>query len=156
MCECCRFQSKNSKLQDQINQIQHCNKLDEKVETKVLRIDWQKQNICLSAFSETGIYLTPTQKTPLKVTASIHDPLGIVQPIDVLFKILFKKISLLKCNRDVILERTLVSERKKLFYLLKGVAFSHSSIFQSLMIFIFKIMNCMHFRTQKLHQFSNL
>ena len=40
MYECCRFQSKNSKLQDQINQIQHCNKLDEKVETKVLRIDW--------------------------------------------------------------------------------------------------------------------
>ena len=66
MYECCRFQSKNSKLQDQINQIQHCNKLDEKVETKVLRIDWQKQNdnfnIYLSAFSETGIYLTPTEK----------------------------------------------------------------------------------------------
>ena len=40
-------------------------------------------------------------------------------------------MSLLKCNRDVILERTLVSERKKLFYLSKGVALIDDFYFQN-------------------------
>ena len=75
------------------------------------------------------------------VIPSIYDPIGILSPIVVLFKILFKKISLLKCDQDVILEPNLVSGQKKFILFIKKAWHSQfpDIIFRSSIIFIFKI-----------------
>ena len=67
-------------------------------------IDWHKQNdsfiIGLNKIYETGIELPTTKRNVLKIIASIYDPIDIASPAVVLFKIIFKKISLLKCEWD--------------------------------------------------------
>ena len=68
-------------------------------------------------FLKPVLTLHQLKKTLLKVTLNIYDPIGILLPIAVLLKILFKKISLSKYGRDVVLEPNLVSEPIKSYFI---------------------------------------
>ena len=68
-------------------------------------------------FLKPVLTLHQLKKTLLKVTLNIYDPIGILSPIAVLLKILFKKISLSKYDRDVVLEPNLVSEPIKSYFI---------------------------------------
>ena len=56
--------------------------------------------IDLNKIYEAGIELPTTKRNALKIIASVYDPIGVILPVVVLFKILLQKISLLKCKWD--------------------------------------------------------
>ena len=56
-----------------------------------------------------------TKRNILSLITSIYDPLGIISPIVVLFKIYFKKLTTLKNNWDTDLNLEMSSEWSKLF-----------------------------------------
>ena len=97
-----KFHTNDGNLQTTINKIEEFQPLEDNL--KVLGIDWHKQNdsfiIDLNKIYEAGIELPTTKRNVLKIIASIYDPIGIISPVVVLFKILFQKISLLKCEWD--------------------------------------------------------
>ena len=72
----------------------------------------------------------PTRKrNVLKIIASIYDPISIISPVVVLFKIFFQKISLLKCDCDSDLNPGLASEWEKLLNSLKEMTFTVSKFY---------------------------
>ena len=97
-----KFHTNDPNLQTPINKIEKFHPLEDNL--KVLGIDWHKQNdsfiIDLNKIYEASIELPTTKRNVLKIIASIYDPIGIISPVVVLFKILFQKISLLKCEWD--------------------------------------------------------
>ena len=56
--------------------------------------------IDLNKIYEAGIKLPTTKRNVLKIIACIYDPIGVILPVAVSFKILLQKISLLKCKWD--------------------------------------------------------
>ena len=68
-------------------------------------------------FLKPVLTLHQLKETLLKVTLNIYDPIGILSPVAVLLKILFKIISLSKCDRDIVLEPNLVSEPIKSYFI---------------------------------------
>ena len=68
--------------------------------------------------------MATTKRNRLKIIASIYDPIGIISPVVVLFKILFQKISLLKCECASDLNPGLASGWKKLLNSLKEMTFT--------------------------------
>ena len=121
-----KFHTNDPNLQTTINKIKKFQPLEENL--KVLGIDWHKQNdsfiIDLNKIYEAGIELPTTKRNVLKIIASIYDPIGIISPVVVLFKILFQKISLLKCDWDSNLNPGLASKWKKLLNSLKEMTFT--------------------------------
>ena len=113
-------------LQTTVNKIEKFQPLEDNL--KVLEIDWHKQDdsfvIDLSKSYEAGIELPTTKRNVLKIIASIYDLIGIISPVVVLFKILFEKISLLKCDWDSDLNPGLKFEWKKLLNSLKEMTFT--------------------------------
>ena len=111
-------------LQTIINKIEKFQPLEDNL--KVLGIDWHKQNagfiIDLSKIYEAGMELPTAKRNVLKIIARIYDP--IISPVVVLFKILFQKISLLKCEWNSDLNPGLASGWKKLLNLLKEMTFT--------------------------------
>ena len=109
-----KFHTNDPNLQTTINKIEKFQPLEENL--KVLGIDWHKQNdsfiIDLNKIYEADIELPTTKRNVLKIIASIYDPIGIISPVVVLFKILFQKISLLKCEWDSDLNPELAPESK--------------------------------------------
>ena len=97
-----KFHTNDPNLQTTINKTEKFQLLEDNL--KVLGIDWQKKNY------EAGIELPTTKRNVLKIIASIYDPIGIILPVVVLFKILYQKISLLKCEWDSDLNPRLASE----------------------------------------------
>ena len=89
-----KFHTNDSNLLTTINKIEKLQPLEDNL--KVLGIDWHKQNdsfiIDLNKIYEAGIELPTTKRNVLKIIASIYDPIGIVSPVVVLFKILFQKV----------------------------------------------------------------
>ena len=118
-----KFHTNDPNLQTTINKIEKFQPLEENLE--VLGIDWHKQNdsfiIDLNKIYEADIELPTTKRNVLKIIASIYDPIGIVLPV-VLFKILFRKILLLKCEWDSDLNPESAFEWKRLLNSLKKVA----------------------------------
>ena len=121
-----KFHTKDPNLQTTINEIEKFQPLEDNL--KVLGIDWHKQNdsfiIDSNKIYEAGIELPTTKRNILKIIASIDDPIGIILPVVVLFKIFFKKISLLKCEWDSDLNPGLASKWKKLLNSLKEMTFT--------------------------------
>ena len=80
-----------------------------------------------------------TRRNVLKIIASIYDPIGIISPVVVLFKILFQKISLLKGEWGSDLNPELASQWKKLLNLLREMTFTvprfYFSYFNSATVF---------------------
>ena len=68
--------------------------------------------------------MATTKRNRLKIIASIYDPIGIISPVVVLFKILFQKISLIKCEWESDLNPGLASKWKKLLNSLKEMTFT--------------------------------
>ena len=100
---------------------------------KVLGIDWHKKNdrsiIHLNKIYEAGSELPTRKRNVFKIIASIYDPISIISPVVVLFKIFFQKISLLKCDCDSDLNPGLASEWEKLLNLLKEMTFTVSKFY---------------------------
>ena len=121
-------------LQTTVNKIEKFQPLEDNL--KVLEIDWHKQDdsfvIDLSKSYEAGIELPTTKRNVLKIIASIYDLIGIISPVVVLFKILFEKISLLKCEWDSDLNTGLKSEWKKVIKFIKRNDIYSSKILFSL------------------------
>ena len=121
-------------LQTTVNKIEKFQPLEDNL--KVLEIDWHKQDdsfvIDLSKSYEAGIELPTTKRNVLKIIASIYDLIGIISPVVVLFKILFEKISLLKCEWDSDLNTGLKSEWKKVIKFIKRNYIYSSKILFSL------------------------
>ena len=121
-----KFHTNDPNLQTTINKIKKFQPLEDNL--KVLVINWHKQNdsfiIDLNKIYEADIELPTTKRNVLKIIASIYDPIGIISPVVVLFKILFQKISLLKCEWDSDLNPELASEWKKLLNSLKEITFT--------------------------------
>ena len=108
-----------------INKIEKFQPLEDNL--KVLGIDWDKQNdsfvIDLNKIYEAGIKRPMTKRNVLKIIASIYDP--IISPVVVvLFKILFQKILLLKCEWDSDLNLGLAPKWEKLLNSLKEMTFT--------------------------------
>ena len=89
-----KFHSNDANLQTTINKIEEFQSLEDNV--KVLGIDWHKQSDSfindLNKIYEVGIELPTIKRNVLKFMVSIYDPIGIVSPVVVFFKILFQKI----------------------------------------------------------------
>ena len=121
-------------LQTTVNKFEKFQPLEDNL--KVLGIDWHKQDdsfvVDLSKSYEAGIELPTTQRNVLKIIASIYDLIGIISPVVVLFKILFEKISLLKCEWDSDLNTGLKSEWKKVIKFIKRNYIYSSKILFSL------------------------
>ena len=121
-------------LQTTVNKIEKFQPLEDNL--KVLEIDWHKQDdsfvIDLSKSYEAGIELPTTKRNVLKIIASIYDLIGIISPVVVLFKILFEKISLLKCDWDSDLNPGLKFEWKKVIKFIKRNDIYSSKILFSL------------------------
>ena len=88
------FHTNDPNLRTTINKIEKFQPLEDNL--KVWGIGWHKQNnsfiIDLNKIYEVGIELPTTKRNVLKIIASIYDPIGIVSPVVVLFKILFQKV----------------------------------------------------------------
>ena len=121
-----KFHTNDPNLQTTINKIEKFQPLEDNL--KVLGIDWHKQNdsfiIDLNKIYEAGIELPTTERNVLKIIASINDPIGIISPVVILFKILFQKILLFKCEWDSDLNPGLASKWKKLLNSLKEMTFT--------------------------------
>ena len=121
-------------LQTTVNKIEKFQPLEDNL--KVLEIDWHKQDdsfvIDLSKSYEAGIELPTTKRNVLKIIASIYDLIGIISPVVVLFKILFEKILLLKCEWDSDLNPGLKFEWKKVIKFIKRNDIYSSKILFSL------------------------
>ena len=119
-----KFHTTDPNLQTAINKIEKFQSLEDNL--KVLGIDWHKQNdsfiIDLNKIYEVVNELTRAKRSALKIKASIYDPIGIISPVVVLFKILFQEISLLKCEWDSGLSPGLKSKWEKLLNSLKEIA----------------------------------
>ena len=72
-------------------------------------------NIDLHKIFTNGFHSPVTKRNVLRLVASIYDPLGINQPIVILFKIYFQKLTTLKNNWDTDLNLEMSSEWLKLF-----------------------------------------
>ena len=120
------FHTNDPNLQTIINKIEKFQPLEDNL--KVLGIDWHKQNasfiIDLNKIYEAGMELPTAKRNVLKIIARIYDPIGIISPVVVLFKILFQKISLLKCECASDLNPGLASGWKKLLNSLKEMTFT--------------------------------
>ena len=116
-----KFHTNDPNLQATISKIEKCQPLEDNL--KVLGIDWHKQNdsfiINLKKICEAGIELPTTKRNVVQIIASIYDPIGIISPVIVFFKILFQIVLLLKCEWDSDLNPGLASEWKKLLNSLK-------------------------------------
>ena len=136
-----KFHTNDPNLQTKINKIEKFQPLEDSL--KVLRIDWHKRNdsfiIDLNKIYEAGIELPTTKRNVLKIISSIYDPIGIISPVVVLLKILFQKISLLKCEWDSDLNPGLASEWKRLLNSLEEMKFTvprfHFCYFNSKTVF---------------------
>ena len=136
-----KFHTNDPNLQTKINKIDKFQPLEDSL--KVLRIDWHKRNdsfiIDLNKIYEAGIELPTTKRNVLKIISSIYDPIGIISPVVVLLKILFQKISLLKCEWDSDLNPGLASEWKRLLNSLEEMKFTvprfHFCYFNSKTVF---------------------
>ena len=121
-----KFHTNDPNVQTAINKTEKFQPLKDNL--KVLGIDWHKLNdsfiIDLNKIHEAGIELPTTKRNVLKVIASIYDPISSISPVVVLFKILFQKISLLKCEWDSDLNPGLASEWKKILNSLKEITFT--------------------------------
>ena len=121
-----KFHGNDSNLQTAINKTEKLQPLKDNL--KVSGIDWHKQNdsfiIDLNKIYEAGIELPTTERNVLKIIASINDPIGIISPVVILFKILFQKILLFKCEWDSDLNPGLASKWKKLLNSLKEMTFT--------------------------------
>ena len=82
--------------------------------TKILGILWDEQNNLLKFEFEKilklGGTLEPTKRNVLKVLAMFFDPLGVLQPIIVNFKIIFQNICKLKLQWDETLTPELLKD----------------------------------------------
>ena len=85
----------------------------------MLGIEWDKFKdtfiIDLHKIFTNGFNSPVTKRNILSLIASIYDPLGIISPIVVLFKIYFQKLTTLKNNWDADLNLEMSSEWLKLF-----------------------------------------
>ena len=85
----------------------------------MLGIEWHKFKdtfiIDLQKIFTNGFNSPVTERNILRLVASINDPLGIILPILVLFKIYFQKLTTLKNNWDTDLNLEMSSEWLKLF-----------------------------------------
>ena len=128
-----KFHTNDVNLQTTINKIEKFQPLEDNL--KVLGIDLHKQNdsfvLHLSKIYEAGIELPTTKRNVLKIIANIYDPIGIISPVVVLFKILFQIISLLECEWDSDLNPGLSSEWKKLLSFIK-----RNDIYSSKILFL--------------------
>ena len=121
-----KFHTNDPDLQTTINKLENFQSLEANL--KVSGIGWHKLNdsfiIYLNKIYEAGIELPTTKRNILKIIASIYDPIGIISPVVVLFKILFQNILLLKCEWDSDLNLRLSSQWKKLFNSIKEITFT--------------------------------
>ena len=121
-----KFHTNDPNVQTAIKKTEKFQPLEDNL--KVLGIDWHKLNdsfiIDLNKIHEAGIELPTTKRNVLKIIASIYDQIGSISPVVVLFKILFQKISLLKCEWDSDLNPGLASEWKKILNSLKEITFT--------------------------------
>ena len=136
-----KFHTNDANLQTTINKIEEFQPLEDNL--TVLGIDWHKQSDSfindLNKIYEAGIELPTIKRNVLKFMVSIYDPIGIVSPVVVFFKILFQKICLLKCEWDNELNPELASESKKSLNSLKEMIFTvpicYFSYFNSITVF---------------------
>ena len=114
-----KFHSNNQSLQQKINQIKKAVQPIQNENLKVLGIEWDKFKdtfiIDLHKIFTNGFNSPVTKRNILRLIASIYDPLGIIPPIVVLFKIYFQKLTTLKNNWDADLNLEMSSEWLKLF-----------------------------------------
>ena len=91
--------------------------------SKILGLTWDKTedklNIQTSnVYKESAEYLV-SKRNVLKTVASLYDPIGVISPIVILFKLFFQKLVGLKCSWDEELPSDLIIEWCKLRELLK-------------------------------------
>ena len=114
-----KFHSNNPSLQQKINQIENVVEPIQSEGLKVLGIEWDKFKdtfiIDLHKIFTNGFNSPVTKRNILRLITSIYDPLGIISPIVVLFKIYFQKLTTLKNNWDTDLNLEMSSEWLKLF-----------------------------------------
>ena len=81
---------------------------------KVIGIPWDEKldnlSMDFSSFVAEADKITPTKRNVLKVTASIYDPLGFIQPFRVTLKLLYQKICVSRHGWDDVLNDELAKE----------------------------------------------
>lgn len=120
-----KFQSNSKEIEKQINDIE----LNESSE-KILGLSWDKQkDEFFFDLKKMQLPEIPTKRNILKFTASIYDPLGLINPIVVKLKILFQEICKTKINWDELIEGELLKKWEKVlndFALSESISFPRS------------------------------
>ena len=101
-------------------------KMDENPEShKVLVVQWNviKDEFCFSIgeVARTMEGLEPTKRNLVSVTAKFFDPLGVVSPVTIFFKILCQQLCEAKVEWDELLDGNLLERWNQLLLMLKRV-----------------------------------
>ena len=120
-----KFQSNSVELEDMVrNQFGEKENPKTENESKILGVIWDKINDELSFdFNEIASKFkeNATKRQVIQAIASIYDPLGLINPVVVKFKIFFQKLCVIKLNWDEKLPEQLFDEWRELINELKEV-----------------------------------
>ena len=113
-----KWQTNDTNLQKRINQAEGDNSIINTKESKVLGVNWNLDQdnltVDLHEIYQTSLDVTPTKRNILKLIATVYDPLGIMSPIIMSFKVLFQQLCLSNYGWDDKINGELLSRWFKL------------------------------------------